>query len=90
MRVMRWRKGALSGGDLANEHGLGNSRTYQPGEVPLLTKPRSGLRRMHQELNSDAASSSKQLRAAVPSKRAREEVDVLAREKMQGLNEAKK
>ena len=31
MRVMRWRNGALSGSDLANEPGLGSSRTYQPG-----------------------------------------------------------
>ena len=37
MRVMRWRNGALSGSDLANEPGLRNSRTYQPGEMPLPT-----------------------------------------------------
>ena len=72
MRVMRWRNGALSGSDLANEPGSGSSRTYQPGEIPLPTKPRPGLRRMHQELNSEAASSSSQLRAAVPPKRTRE------------------
>ena len=35
MRVMRWRNGALSGSDLANEPGLGSSRTYQPGEMPM-------------------------------------------------------
>ena len=28
MRVMRWRNGALSGSDLANEPGLRSSRTY--------------------------------------------------------------
>ena len=39
LRVMRWRNGALSGSDLANEPGLGSSRTYQPGEKPLPTKP---------------------------------------------------
>ena len=49
MRVMRWRNAALSGSDLANEPALGSSRNYQPGEMPLPTKPRSGLRRMHQE-----------------------------------------
>ena len=48
MRVMRWRNEALSGSDLANEYGLGSSRTCQPGEMPLPTKPRPGLRRMHQ------------------------------------------
>ena len=37
MRVMRWRNGALSGSDLANEPGLGSSRTYQPCEMPLPT-----------------------------------------------------
>ena len=61
MRVMRWINGAFSGSDLAKEPGLGSSMTYQPGEMPLPTKPRPGLRRMHQE---------KQLRAAVPPKRA--------------------
>ena len=48
MRVMRWKNGALSGSDLANEPGLSSSWTYQPGEMPLPTKPRPGLRRMHQ------------------------------------------
>ena len=58
MRVMRWRNGALSGSDLANEPGLGSSRTYRPGEMPLPTKPRPRLRKMHQEMNSEAASTS--------------------------------
>ena len=48
MRVMRWRNGALSGSDLANEPGLGSSRTYQPGEMPMPSKPKPGLTRMHQ------------------------------------------
>ena len=39
LRVMRWRNGVLSGSDLANESGLGRSRTYQPGEMPLPSKP---------------------------------------------------
>ena len=86
MRVMRWRNGALSGSDLANEPGLGSSRTYQPGEMPLPTKPRPELRRMHQEMNSEAASSNSQLRAAVPLKRARVEEEVQTNETMQDLN----
>ena len=73
MRVMRWRNGALSGSDLANEPGLGSSRTFQPGEMPLPSKPKPGLRRMHQEMNSEAASSSSPLRIAVPPKRAKVE-----------------
>ena len=52
MRVIRWRNGALSGSDLANEPGLGSSRTYQPGEMPFPFKPRPGLRRMFQEMTS--------------------------------------
>ena len=32
MRIMSWRNGALSGSDVANEPGLGSSRTYQRGE----------------------------------------------------------
>ena len=86
MRVMRWRNGALSVSDLANELGLGKSRTYRPGEMSLPTKPRPGLRRMHQEMNSEAASSSSQLRAAVPPKRARVEEGVQTNETMQDLN----
>ena len=86
MRVMRWRNGALSGSDLANEPGLGSSRTYQPGEMPLPTKPKPGLRRMHQEMNSEAASSKSQLRAAVPPKRARVEEEVQLNETMKDLN----
>ena len=76
MRVMRWRNGALSGSDLANEPGLGSSRTYQPGEMPLPSKPKPGLRRMHQEMNSEAASSNSPLRTAVPPKRVRLEQGV--------------
>ena len=71
MRVMRWRNGALSGSDLANEPGLGSSRTYQPGEMPMPSKPKPGLTRMHQEMNSEATSSGSPLRAAVPPKRAK-------------------
>ena len=56
MRVMRWRNGALSGSDLANEPGFGSSRAYQPGEMPLPSKPKPGLTRMHQQMNIEAAS----------------------------------
>ena len=86
MRVMRWINGALSGSDLANDPGLGSSRTYQPGEMPLPTKPKPGLRRMHQETNTEAASSSSQPREAVPPKRARLEEEVQTNETMQDLN----
>ena len=86
MRVMRWRNGALSGSDLANEPGLGSSRTYQPGEMPLPSKPKPGLRRMHQEMNSKAASSSSPLRIAVPPKRARVEQGVQTNQTMQDLD----
>ena len=70
MRVMRWRNGALSGSDLANESGLISSRTYQPGEMLMPSKPKPGLTRMYQEMNSEAASSGSPLRAAVPPRRA--------------------
>ena len=71
---------------MANEPGLGSSRTYQPGEMPLPTKPKAGLRRMHQEMNSEAASSSSPLRVAVPPQRARVEEEVQTNETMQDLN----
>ena len=86
MRVLRWRNGALSGSDLANEPGLGSSRTYQPGEMTLPSKPKPGLRRMHQEMNSEAASSSSPLRAAVPPKRAKVEQKVQTNQTMQDLD----
>ena len=68
---------------MENEPGLGSSRTYQPGEMVC---PRHGLRRMLQEMNSEAASSSSQLRAAVPPKNARVEEEVQTNEIMQDLN----
>ena len=86
MRVMRWRNGALSGSDLANEPGLGSSRTYQPGERPMPSKPKPGLTRMHQEMNSEAASSGSPLRAAVPSKRAKVGQKVQTNQTMQDLD----
>ena len=76
MRVMRWRSGALSGSDLTNELELGSSRAYQPGEMPLPTKPRPILRRLHQEISNEADSSSSQLRMAVPPKRVRVEEEI--------------
>ena len=41
MRVMRWRKGALSGSDLANEPGLGSSGPTS--QVRCLCQPSLGL-----------------------------------------------
>ena len=87
MRVIRWRNGALSGSDLANEPGLGSSRTYQPGEMPMPSKPKPGLTRMHQEMSSEAASSGSPLRAAVPPKRAKAEQKVQTNQTMQDLDE---
>ena len=74
---------------MANEPGLGSSRTYQPGEMPLPTNPRPGLRRMHQVMNSETASSSSQLRVAVPRKRAGVEEEVQMNETMEDLSGTK-
>ena len=87
MRVMRWRNGALSGSDLANEPGLGSSRTYQPGEMPMPSKPKPGLTRMHQEMNSEATSSGSPLRVAVPPKGARVTQKVQTNQTIQDLDE---
>ena len=87
MRVMRWRNGALSGSDLANEPGLGSSRTYQPGEMPMPSKPKHGLTRMHQEMNSEATSSGSPLRVAVPPKGARVTQKVQTNQTIQDLDE---
>ena len=72
-----------------NEHGLGSSRTYQPGKMTLPTKPLPGLRKMHQEMRSKTKSSSSQLRAAVPPKLTRVEVEVQSKETIKDLNETK-
>ena len=87
MRVMRWRNGALSGSDLANEPGLGSSRTYQPGEMPMPSKPKPGLTRMHQEMNSEATSSGSPLRVAVPPKGAKVTQKVQTNQTIQDLDE---
>ena len=93
LSVMRWRKRALSGRDLANEPAVGTARTYQPGKMPFLARPRLGLRSRHQafnqEMSSKAASSSSQLKAAVPAKRARVEEELQTSETMEGLNETR-
>ena len=86
MRKMRWRYGALSGNGLANEPGLGSSRTYQPGEMPLPSKPKPGLRKLHKEMNSENALYSSPLRIAVPPKRARIEQGVQTNQTMQDLD----
>ena len=87
MRVMRWRNGALSGSDLANEPGLGSSRTYQPGEMPMPSKPKPGLTRMHREMNSEATSSGSPLRVAVPPKGAKVTQKVQTNQTIQDLDE---
>ena len=71
---------------MTNEPRLGSSRTYQPGEMPLLSKPKPGLRRMHQEMNSETASSSSTLKTAVPPRRARLEQGVQTNQTMQDLD----
>ena len=86
MRVMRWRNGTLSGSDLANEPGLESSRTYQPGEMPMPSKPKPGLTRMHQEMSSEIASSGSPLRADVPPNRAKIEEKVQTDQTMQDLD----
>ena len=57
--------------------------------MPLPTKPRPGLRRMHQEMSSEAASPSSQLRAATPPKRARVEEEVQTNNTRKDLKETK-
>ena len=65
---------------------LESSRTYKPGEMPLPSKPKPGLTRMHREMNSEAASSGSPLRAAVPPKRAKVEQGVQTNRTMQDLD----
>ena len=54
--------------------------------MPMPSKPKPGLTRMHQEMNSEAASSVSPLRAAVPPKRAKVEQKVQTNQTMQDLH----
>ena len=38
-RLMRWRRGEMSGDDLVREPGLGEQRDYRLGEMPMLIRP---------------------------------------------------
>ena len=90
---MRWINGTLSGNVLVHEPEVSTTRTYQPGELTLPARPRRGLRSRHQavlnEMSSEAASSSSQLKAAVPAKRQRVKEEVQTNETMEHLNETK-
>ena len=54
--------------------------------MPLPSKTKCGLTRMHREMNSEAASSGSPLRAAVPPKRAKVEQKVQTNQTMQDLD----
>ena len=42
-RLMRWRRGEMSGHDLAREPGLGQQRDHRLGEMPLPARPMQPL-----------------------------------------------
>ena len=42
-RLMRWRRGVMSGHDLARESGLGEQRDHRLGEMPLPVQPMQPL-----------------------------------------------
>ena len=42
-RLMRWRRGEMSGHDLAREPGLGEQRDHRLGEMPILVQPAQPL-----------------------------------------------
>ena len=50
-RVMSWKNGTLSQGDLEYEPGLDTARTYQTGGMSLLARPRMNLRRSHEAIH---------------------------------------
>ena len=93
LRVMRWKNEALSGSDLAHEPGVGTTETYQPGELPHSDRHRHGLRSRHrafyQEMRIEDASSSSQLKPAMPAKRPKLEEEVQTNETMEDPNETK-
>ena len=90
--VMRWSTGKFSESDMAHEPGLGTARTYQPGEMPLSTRPRPACRddiKLFTRKRVASLPRLAQFKTAVPPERARVEEEVKTNERMEDLSEWK-
>ena len=91
--VMRWSTGKFSESDMAHEPGLGTAKTYQPGEMPLSTRPRPACRddiKLFTRKRVASLPRLAQFKTAVPPERARvEEEEVKTNERMEDLSDTR-
>ena len=86
-RLMRWRRGELSGHDLAREPGLGEQRDHRLGEMPLPVQPAQPLIGAKRQRDGPGPSHSVDSpTAAPPSKRVRvSEIEIQTSETIETL-----
>ena len=95
-RLMRWRRGEISGNDLAREPGLGEQRDHRLGEMPLPVQPaqpligakrlRDGPGPSHSVDSPTAAPPLKRVKASEIEIQTSETIDTLEKKEM-GQNE---
>ena len=77
---------------MAHEPGLGTARTYQPGEMPLSTRPRPACRddiKLFTRKRVASLPCLAQFKTAVPPERARVEEEVKTNERMEDLSDTR-
>ena len=86
-RLMRWRRGEMSGHDLAREPGLGEQRDHRLGEMPLPVQPAQPLIGAKRQRDGPGPSHSVDSpTAAPPPKRVRvSEIEILTSETIETL-----
>ena len=91
-RLMRWRRGEMSGHDLAREPGLGEQRDHRLGEMPLPVQPAQPLIGAKRQRDGPGPSHSVDSpRAAPPSKKVRvSEIEIQTSETIETLEKKEK
>ena len=92
IRLMRWRRGEMSGHDLAREPGLGEQRDHRLGDMPLHVQhvqPLIGAKRLRDEPGPSHSVDSQT--AATPLKRVRmNEIEIQTSETIETLEKKQK
>ena len=91
-RLMRWRRGEMSGHDLAREPGLGEQRDHRLGEMPLPVQPAQPLIRAKRQRDGPGPSHSvDSTTAAPPPKRLRvSEIEIQTSETIETLEKTER
>ena len=91
-RLMRWRRGEMSGHDLAREPGLGEQRDHRLGEMPLPVQPAQPLIGAKRQRDGPGPSHSVDSpTAAPPSKKVRvSEIEIQTSETIETLEQKEK